>query len=223
MPFSNNVIAEPESCEELELRIVNVSNSSMAYLGFMAGYTYVHELVADGDFNRFLRQLMLAEIATTQTVEGFDIEVYSESLLRRFANAELRLELSEIAANGSQGLADGLLDILRVRLAEGRSIDHLCLVIAGWLRYAMAYDEAANAIDIQDPLAERFTSIERASYDAQENMHDIDALVKGFLGITEIFGRYLETHVYFNSKLRYWLAQVLANGVQTTLKIFLLK
>lgn len=213
-----------EPFELAKLRMLNGAHSSLAYLGYLAGYDYVHEVMNDSDFARFLHDLMFNEIAPTLVApEGMDLTEYGHSLLKRFSNSALQHKTYQIAMDGSQKLPQRLLGTLRDQLAAGRSIEHLCLSIAGWMRYVMAFDEKGGDIVIQDPLAEQLKNVEQQSFDKQEKLIDIEKLVNGYLGISEVFGVDLPDNTYFKSRLSCWLGHILANGVSTTIKVFLAK
>ncbi len=216
------LVTDVEPYELAKLRMLNGTHSALAYLGFLAGYEYVHEVVGNRDFYRFLRQLMVEEIAPTLVApQGLDLTVYTDDLLERFANPSLMHRTYQIAMDGSQKLPQRLLGTLRDRLAADEGIERLSLAIAGWIRYVMAFDERGGDIAVQDPLAEVFQRIASDSYDAQDNMYRIDDLVNGFLSVVEVFGTELRQNSQFKARLTYWLGHLLANGAATTMKIFL--
>ncbi len=216
------LVDDVEPFELAKLRLLNGTHSSLAYLGFLAGYEYVHQVVADKDFLKFLRQLMLEEIAPTlQAPAGMDLTAYADSLLERFANPGLNHKTYQIAMDGSQKLPQRLLGTLRDRLAAEQSIDYLSLAIAGWMRYVMAFDEKGDDIPVQDPMAEVLKTVEQDSYDTEEKLLDIHKLVDGYLSMSEIFGSDLLANTHFKERVSYWLGHILANGVAITLKIFL--
>ena len=57
--------------------------------------------------------------------------------------------------DGSQKLPQRLLGTLRDNLAAGSMPHGVCLAIAGWMRYVGGIDEAGNAIDVRDPMADQ--------------------------------------------------------------------
>ncbi|MDZ7869103.1 MAG: mannitol dehydrogenase family protein, partial [Rheinheimera sp.] len=48
--------------EHAKLRLLNGAHSALAYLGTLSGYSYVHQVVADPLFHRYLRHLMTQEL-----------------------------------------------------------------------------------------------------------------------------------------------------------------
>ena len=216
------LVSNVEPFEVAKLRLLNGAHSSLAYLGFLAGYEYVHQVMKDTLFRQFVQRLMTREIApTVDAPQGMDVNAYIDSLLERFANPNLNHKTYQIAMDGSQKLPQRLLATLAGRLAAGQSIEHMSLAIAGWVRYALAFDERGADILVQDPLANIFATIKRNSTDSADGLLDIDKLVDGFVNIEAVFGTDLPQNHQFRSRLRYWLGHILANGVATTLDIFL--
>lgn len=71
-----------------------------------------------------------------------------------------------IAMDGSQKLPQRMLDGIRVHLAR-QTPPLLALGVAGWMRYVSGTDDRGNAIDVRDPLSEKFNAIAEASSDAE--------------------------------------------------------
>ena len=77
--------------QELKLRLLNGAHSAIAYLGALVGKPFVADVMADPELARFIRRLMLEDIAPlTPAPPGFDIEGYVQALLQRFANGSLQ-------------------------------------------------------------------------------------------------------------------------------------
>lgn len=208
--------------EAAKLRLLNGSHSALAYLGFLGGYEYVHEVVADRDFYQYLDQLMQQEIIPTLAApQGMDLGVYARSLLARYGNHRLQHRTYQIAMDGSQKLPQRLLCTIADRLAVGESIDHLVFAVAGWLRYSLGYDEQGETVQVQDPLSEIFAGIERRHYSAEDNMHDINGLLDDYLAIDKLFDSNLAESQIFRERLCFWLSQLLSNGVAVALKILM--
>ena len=218
------IVADVEPFEAAKLRLLNGTHSALAYLGFLAGYDYVHEVVADSVFAQYLDQLMQREIIPTLAApEGMDLSVYARSLLARYANHRLQHKTYQIAMDGSQKLPQRLLHTIADRLDAGESIDHLAFAVAGWLRYSLGFDERGESILVQDPLSETFAKIEQSHYTADDNLHDINGLLTDYLAIDKIFDCSLASNSIFRERLCFWLSQILANGVSTALNILMVE
>lgn len=210
--------------ENAKLRLLNGAHSSLAYLGYLRGYEYVHQVMQDADFCKYLEALMLENIVPTLAApEGLDLKAYSRSLLARFENSALNHRTYQIAMDGSQKLPQRLLHTITERLAAGEKIDYLVLAVAAWIRYSLGFDEKGEAIEVQDPLANDFKAIEKRHYNATENMHDLPSILDDYLKIDAVFDADLAAHPIFRERLAYWLSQLLANGVATTMKIMLIE
>ncbi len=202
--------------ELAKLRLLNGAHSSLAYLGFIAGYPFVHQVMEDNDFCVYLRGLMLDEIVPTLSAPpGMDLVQYVDSLLQRFSNASLRHKTYQIAMDGSQKLPQRLLGTVRDRLQQRAPIEHLALAVAGWMRYVLGFDARGEVIEVQDPLVARLQEI------GDTHFHNIDDLVENYLNLREIFDADLAVDETFKNRVTYWLAHILANGVPTTLRVFL--
>ena len=97
------IVADVKSYETAKLRMLNGAHSLLAYCGLAAGYSYVHEAIADPRLHNLARALMLVEAAPTIAVGPCqDLASYSSELLDRFANPALHHRLAQIAMDGSQ-------------------------------------------------------------------------------------------------------------------------
>jgi len=141
--------------EKIKLRQLNGAHSALAYLGGLAGYTHVHEAVADPHLRAFVEALWDEVEPTLDRPDGFDGAVYRQALLDRFANPALAHRLHQIAMDGSQKLPQRLLATLADRRAGGRSSPALELAIAAWMRWQGGEDARGNRFTVDDPMADR--------------------------------------------------------------------
>jgi fructuronate reductase len=200
------LVAEVAPFEEMKLRLLNGSHSALAYLGFLAGFEHVFEVMAAPDFVTFVRGLM-AEVAPTLRVPG-DLDAYQETLIARFTNPALAHRTSQIAMDGSQKLPQRLLGTIRDRLRADAPIDRLSLALAAWIRYASGRDEQGRTIEVADPLASRFAAIGAAAG------NDPAALTRGFLEVDDVFGTDLPRDERFRSAVNGWLVMLLNRGAR---------
>jgi fructuronate reductase len=181
--------------ELMKLRMLNGSHSTLAYLGFLAGYEFVNEAIADGAFAALIYRLMTEEVMGTLPDGLGDLAEYRDALLERFSNPALEHKTWQIAMDGSQKLPQRLLGTIRERLAAGKSIRLSSLGVAGWIRYACGVDEKGRKIEVMDPLSERMRGI------ALEAGYKPKKLVEGFLDLGEVFGNDLPTSHHFRATL----------------------
>ena len=204
--------------EQAKLRLLNGAHSALAYLGAVAGYSYVHQVVADPVFLRYLRHLMRNELMPTlQAPQGLDLAAYIEALLKRFANPALMHRTMQIAMDGSQKIPPRLLAAAQISLDKGLSVDAICFAVAGWLRFSMGFDAKGDTLEVSDPLADLLMQIRLVHWD------HIDELVGQYLAVSQVFPAALSESVLFRNRLTYWLSYILANGVPTALQSLLLE
>lgn len=147
--------------ELMKLRLLNASHQALCYLGYLAGYRYVHEVCRDPLFTHFLLGYMDREATPTlAAVPGVDLEQYKHQLIDRFANPEIRDTLARLCAESSDRIPKWLLPVVREQLASGGEIRRSALVVASWARYVEGVDEQGQPIEVVDRLREQL--IERA-------------------------------------------------------------
>jgi mannitol 2-dehydrogenase len=146
--------ADVHPYESMKIRLLNASHSAMGYLGCLAGYRLIPEVMADPLFHAYIAALMDDEITPLLApVPGIDIAGYKRTLLLRFANPAIADQVQRICLDGSSKMPKFLLPSIRDAMAQNRPISKLVLAVAGWFRYLMGTDEQGNPIEIDDPLA----------------------------------------------------------------------
>lgn len=209
-----HVVADVEPFEQMKLRLLNASHSTLAYLGYLAGHRTVAEAMAAPGFSELLDQMMTDEVSPTlPPLEGFDLPAYRAMLLARFRNPALHHRTWQIAMDGSQKLQQRLLGTIRDRLKAGAGFERLALGVAAWMVYATGRDEAGNPIDVRDPLSGRLAA-------ATAGKRDASALVEAYLGISEVFGNDLPASTPFRTTLVRVLDELLADGAARTGRSF---
>jgi fructuronate reductase/mannitol 2-dehydrogenase len=146
--------------ETMKLRLLNASHQAMAYLGYLAGYRYAHEVMGDPEFVNFLTRFMDTEVTPLlPPVPGIDLAEYKRTLLERFANSKIADTLARLATDGSDRMPKFVLPSLSEALAEGRPHRLLTLVVAGFCRYLRGVDEQGQPIALQDGRAEELRKL----------------------------------------------------------------
>ena len=108
--FGAELVADVAPYETMKLRLLNASHSTLAYLGYLAGYETIAETMADEAFARLVSDLMDEEMGPTLSLPaGADVDAYKRSLIDRFRNPALRHRTWQIAMDGSQKLPQRLL------------------------------------------------------------------------------------------------------------------
>jgi mannitol 2-dehydrogenase len=150
------MVADVVPYELMKLRLLNASHQAMAYLGYLAGYRYAHEVCQDPLFASFLLGYMEREgTPTLPPVPGVDLEAYRRELVERFANPEVRDTLARLCAESSDRIPKWLVPVIVENLRTGGEIELSALVVASWARYAEGIDEQGRAIEVVDRLKDR--------------------------------------------------------------------
>ena len=94
------MVEDVEPFERMKLRMLNGSHSTMAYLGYLAGYEYISDVMGDADFVKLIHGLMTEEAMPTLDMPGVDLGAYRDQLLDRFRNPALKHRTWQIAMDG---------------------------------------------------------------------------------------------------------------------------
>lgn len=202
-----------EPYEDMKLRLLNGSHSTLAYLGYLSGCETVADAMADEGIAALVEGLMNEEVTPTLAVPpGADLAAYKRSLLERFRNPELRHRTWQIAMDGTQKLPQRLLGTARDRLRAGAPIDRIALGVAAWMRYVSGSDEAGGAIDVRDPLAEDLKRI------ATEAGPVAERLAPALLRLESVFGTDLPADPRFTVPVASALAALFEKGARMTVR-----
>lgn len=200
------IVADVRPYELMKLRMLNGSHSTLAYLGYLAGFEYVNAAIADPDLRTLIYDLMTQEVMSTLPRELGDLANYRDALLVRFANPALRHRTWQIAMDGSQKLPQRLLGTARDRLARGLPIKRIALGVAAWMRYVAGQDEHGREIDVRDPLAPRLRAI------AESSGRNPELLAAGLLRVVEVFGNDLAQSEPFRTEITDQLKSLFLHG-----------
>lgn len=197
--------------EMLKLRLLNGSHSLIAYLGYLAGYDHVHEVMADQDLARLVRQYMDSQAQPSLEIPvDFDIERYKNDLFDRFTNPALKHRCYQIAQDGSQKIPQRWLAALPALHERGMDTTLLALAVAGWIRYLQGHRDNGDIIEVDDPLAERLQQTWAQS-------PRVDAIFE----ISEVFGDLKLRYPQFVEQVAQALQQLAAHGVRRTVRQWL--
>jgi fructuronate reductase len=202
------LVADVAPYELMKLRLLNGSHSTLAYLGYLAGYETVSDVMTDPAFVRLVQGLMDEEVTPTLSLPpGADLAGYKRSLLERFTNPALKHRTWQIAMDGSQKLPQRLLGTIRDRLAAGAPIPRLALGVAAWMRYVTGIDEQGRPIDVRDPLAKRLRGL-------ADEAGPADRLAPALFSVREVFGDDLPRDPRFTKPVTDALDALFRNGAR---------
>ncbi|WP_108483312.1 mannitol dehydrogenase family protein [Oceaniglobus ichthyenteri] len=208
-------VASVAAHETMKLRCLNGTHSTLAYLGYLAGYDTIAQTVANPAFARLCQYLWQHEILpTVPQPEGEDLTAYAAALLTRYANPAIKHRTWQIAMDGSQKLPQRILATISDNHAANRPCPGLALAVAGWMRYVGGIDEKGAPITVKDPLAEL---LRRTSDSAKTTADKVRAL----LAVEQVFDPALACNTTFQSQLISAYSDLTAHGAQNSVERFL--
>lgn len=169
--------------ELMKLRLLNVGHQALAYFGYLAGYRFAHEAMADPLIRGFVRAYMDEEgTPTLLPVPGIDLDAYKDQLIERFSSPAVRDTITRLCADSSNRIPKWLVPVIRDNVANGGGVRLSAAIVASWARFAEGFDEEGNPIEVVDALAAVLT--QRAS------RYPEDELV--FLRDRDLFGALID-------------------------------
>ena len=194
--------------ELMKVRMLNGTHSSLAYLGYLAGYETISQTIRDPAFRQFVQRVWNEEIIPTITPpDGVDLHDYARELLDRYSNSAIKHRTWQIAMDGSQKLPQRILGTIADNRNAERSCDGLILAVAAWMRYVGGLDEKGDPIDVRDPLSEKLHTLSDAGKDPDEK-------VANLLSVQEIFGPVVDDS--FKDNLTRAYRALVADGAQAS-------
>ena len=184
---------EIERWENMKLRCLNGSHSTLSYLGQLTGRETVADAMQLPLITDILDPLWLEIREVLIAPKGVDTAAYVESLKQRYRNPALKHRTAQIACDGSQKLPQRLLAPLRDRMAKGLSSPMIATAIAAWMHFVVKTAHTPDAI-LNDPLASEILTQARLSTSATVIVDDLLALEK-------IFGQDLPANAAFRAQL----------------------
>ena len=132
-------VSNAEPYEQIKMRVLNGAQSTLSHQGALLGLVYSYEAAADPMLGALTRRMLERETATTlPKVSGMEAAAYIETSLARIRNPAIRHRCHQIGTDGSQKIAQRILDPLRERLAAGQGAELLILSAASWMAYVLA-------------------------------------------------------------------------------------
>ena len=144
------VVSDVAPFSKAKLRLLNGAHSAMAYLGGLAGLTYVHEFVQNPAGAAYVERLWDEAEETLGPTVGLDLAAYRMRLMARFRDPAIAHALAQIAIDGSLKLPPRLVSSLAVRTERGLPSPAIDLAIAGWVKWQSGRDDAGASVEVRD-------------------------------------------------------------------------
>ena len=205
------MVTDVHPWEEMKLRLLNGSHSTIAYLGQLAGWVTVPEAIGEPALAADVRALMAEVVPTLSLPPSVDLAGYCATLLQRFANPALRDRTARIAEDGSQKIPQRLLAPARALLASGTSPVRIALGVAAWIRFCSGRADDGSALPLVDPRAEQLRALVSRSSDPE-------AQVRAVLGLPDLGAADLVARGDFVALVTAALCSLAATSVRATLR-----
>jgi mannitol 2-dehydrogenase len=141
-------------------------------------------------------------------VAGIDVEEYKRVVAERFANPEVRDQVSRVCLDGSSKFPKFLIPTIESQLDRGGPVRLSALALAGWCQYLLGKDEQGRDIVLAaDP------RLELARSYAEASRSDPAA----FLGFAAVFPARLVDDGVFRPAFVEALTSIREEGVHATL------
>lgn len=194
-----------EEYELIKLRLLNASHSAMGYAGYLAGFTYIHEVIQNPVYRKYIYNMMQEEVKPLlPNIPGVSIDAYCDTLLERFSNSALKDELPRICLGGSGKIPQFITPSIAEQLQAGGPLRRLALCAAAWFRYLSGVDEQGRVFKLDDPMAEELQAKAREGGIA-------------VLDIESLFGEDLRNNDRFKAELTAALKSLNSKGAMATI------
>jgi fructuronate reductase len=207
------LVADVRPYEDMKLRLLNGSHSTIAYLGQLAGWATVADAIAQAALHSHIAALMEEIASTLHLPATVDFGAYCHALLERFANPALQHRTAQIAVDGSQKLPQRLFAPALDRIAAGRRARRIALGIAAWLRFLRGEADNGTALALDDPKSERLRAAARAAGDPR-------ALRDAIFAMSDIVPPELAASASFNNDVLAALSELANHGAHRTLAMW---
>ena len=199
---------EIECWENMKLRCLNGSHSTLSYMGQLTGRETVADAMGLPLITDMLDKLCSEISEVLHAPKGVNPADYIESLKLRFRNPALKHRTAQIACDGSQKLPQRLLAPLRDRIAKGLASPAIATAVAAWMHFVVKTAYTPGAV-LSDPLAAEILVQAKMSTDAA-------SIVRNLLAIKVIFGADLPENAAFCADLTAKFIELAKNPAVST-------
>ncbi|MEK3878835.1 tagaturonate reductase [Paenibacillus sp. FSL M7-0420] len=131
-----NVVVTPDMTpyRERKVHLLNGPHTAMVPLGLLAGLETVEDVMNDGTFSRFVKQLIEEELIPMLDLPADELLSYAGAVQERFRNPFIRHELTSISLNSISKFKARLLPVmLRYQQERGQLPERMTLAFAALL------------------------------------------------------------------------------------------
>jgi fructuronate reductase len=156
---------EVKRYEDMKLRILNMSHSTIAGLGVLLGYRGpygIYQAMQDPTLARIIQRIVDIVIGIVERPQRLDPRDFARDASRRLNNPNIPDDPMRIAFNGSTKMKPRFLDTYFAGRERGLTEEQLGVLlwpVAGFLRYCLGTDDQGVAYALEDdPLKEQLVA-----------------------------------------------------------------
>jgi len=121
--------------EAAKLRLLNASHQAVAFVGQLAGYTFVHEAMADPAVREFVESYMAEARSSFSPPAGLDAAQYCATVIERFLNPAVADPLRRLSVDSSDRVPIFVAPVAVDLRASGTDSRITTAVLASWYVY----------------------------------------------------------------------------------------
>lgn len=206
------IVTDVAPYEIMKMRLLNGSHLAMVYLGAIAGFPFVHEIMQNPLYLTFIREFMEEVTPVVPLIPGTSIPEYKATLIARFSNPTINDQVTRICSEGSAKMPKWVLPSITELLDRRAPTPLLSLVVAAWIHYlGREVDERGNPMQIVDARANELTAICRGILTDPRPM----------LAVKSIFGDALPANTSFVAEVEQALQSLSQKGASATIQSYL--
>lgn len=201
-------VHDVELFEKHKLRLLNGSHSSIGYPGQLAGFKYVHEVMENPVYRKFVQQMQQDEVKPLlPEIPGVNIDDYCRTLIERFSNPTIMDQIPRICLNASGKVPQFIMPSIAEAIWVTGPFRRLCFVAAAWFRYLHSVDDNGQPFEIVDPMRDELQARARAGGTSPWEL----------LNIKNLFGDDLRGDKRFVETISTAMEEIARDGVMKTL------
>lgn len=159
------IVSDVTPYETMKIRLLNAGHTVLGVLGSLRGHQTIEEAISDPIFARYLRAFMDNEVTPVlDAVPGINLDEYKQTLISRFANPNIKDNLTRICSQSSTKVATFLVPTIQQNLQRKGSVKLSSLVLAAWCWYSNSHTtQNGESLDVIDDLADTLQQAAQAS------------------------------------------------------------
>ncbi len=195
--------------EKMKIRLLNAGHSFLGLIGLLYGYETIDQTVNDPDIRKALLAFMDEEVTPVLgEIEGVNLTAYKDSLIERFANPNIKDQLTRICSESSAKLPKFLIPTIREQLEHNGPVNRSTFVLAAWCRLMELSGQEGFNYGLRDEMLELLTN------NAKLSAND-DPLM--FISISAVFGELINNERFVNTYLSS-IENIRRNGIHKAVK-----